>query len=137
MENIVYVSVIASLMCAQTRMRPDISFAVSMFGAKKVLRYLQGIKNDMLTYRRSDHLKVIRYKDSDFASYIWILESLHLLMCVSLARGLIPWKSANQLVIVASIMEVEFVTYFKSQFKLIGCIILFQDLELSTILSSH
>jgi len=70
MENIVYVSVIASLMCAQTRMRPDISFAVSMFGAKKVLRYLQRIKNDMLTYRRSDHLKVIRYKDSDFASYM-------------------------------------------------------------------
>jgi len=67
MENIPYVSVVGSLMCAQTRMRPDISFAVNILGAKKVLRYLQEIKNHMLTYKRSDHLKVIRYKDSDFA----------------------------------------------------------------------
>jgi len=70
MENIPYVSVVGSLMCAQTCMRPDINFVVSMLGAKKVLRYLQGIKNDMLTYRRSDHLKVIRYKDSDFADCV-------------------------------------------------------------------
>jgi len=53
--------------CAQTRMMPNISFAVSMFGVKKVLRYSQGIKNHMFTYKRSNHLKVIRYKDSDFA----------------------------------------------------------------------
>jgi len=33
-----------------------------MLGAKKVLRYLQGIKNHMLTYKRSDHLKVIDIK---------------------------------------------------------------------------
>jgi len=40
MENIPYVSIVGSLMCAQTRIRPDISFVVSMLGAKKVLRYL-------------------------------------------------------------------------------------------------
>jgi len=40
MENIPYVFVVGSLMCAQTRMRPDISFAVIMLGAKKFLRYL-------------------------------------------------------------------------------------------------
>ena len=34
--------------------------------AKKVLRYLQGTKNHMLTYRRFDHLEVIGYSDSDF-----------------------------------------------------------------------
>jgi len=67
MENIPYVYVVGSLMCSQTRMRLDINFAVSMLGAKIVLRYLQGIKNHMLTYERFDHLKVIRYKDSDFA----------------------------------------------------------------------
>ena len=70
MKNIFYVSIVGSLMCAQTCMRPDISFAFSMLGAKKVLRYLQGIKIHMLTYKRSNHLKVIRYKDSDFASYM-------------------------------------------------------------------
>jgi len=68
MKNIFYVSIVGSLMCAQTCMRPDISFAFSMLGAKKVLRYLQGIKIHMLTYKRSNHLKVIRYKDSDFAN---------------------------------------------------------------------
>ena len=52
-------------------MRPDIIFAFSMPGVKKVLRYLQGIKNHMLTYKRSDHLKVIRYKDSDFVGCIY------------------------------------------------------------------
>jgi len=66
MENIPYAYVVGSLMYAQTCTRPDISFAVSMLGAKKVLRYLQRIKNHMLTYKRSYHLKVIRYKDSDF-----------------------------------------------------------------------
>jgi len=70
MKNIPYASVVESLMCAQTGMRPDISFAVSMLGAKKVLRYLQGIKNHMLTYKRFDYLKVIRYKDSDFAGCV-------------------------------------------------------------------
>ena len=58
----------------------DTSFAVGMLdryqsnpgldhwkAAKKVLRYLQGTKKHMLTYRRSSHLEVIGYSDSDFA----------------------------------------------------------------------
>ena len=38
--------------------------------AKKVLRYLQGTKEYMLTYRRSDHLEVIGYSDSDYAGCV-------------------------------------------------------------------
>ena len=70
-------------MYAQTCTRPDISFAVGMLGryqsnpgldhwkaAKKVLRYLQGTKDHMLTYKRSDHLEVIGYTDSDFAGCV-------------------------------------------------------------------
>jgi len=62
MENIPYASVVGSLMYAQTCTRLDISFAVGMLGryqsnprldhwktAKKVLRYLQGTKDHMLT----------------------------------------------------------------------------------------
>ncbi|BAT92222.1 hypothetical protein VIGAN_07090200, partial [Vigna angularis var. angularis] len=77
MESIPYASVVGSLMYAQTCTRPDISFAVGMLGryqsnpgmdhwkaAKKVLRYLQGTKEYMLTYRKSDHLEVIGYSDS-------------------------------------------------------------------------
>ena len=83
MRNIPYASVVGSLMYAQTCTRPDISFAVGMLGryqinpgldhwkaAKKFLRYLQGMKNHMLTYKRSDHLKVIGYSDSDFAGCV-------------------------------------------------------------------
>jgi len=72
MEQIPYAYVVGSLMYAQTCTRPDINFVVGMLGryhsnpgldhwkiAKKVLRYLQGTKNHMLAYRRSDHLEVI------------------------------------------------------------------------------
>jgi len=34
--------------------------------AKKVLKYLQGTKDHMLTYRRFDHLEMIGYTNSDF-----------------------------------------------------------------------
>ena len=37
---------------------------------KKALRYLQGTKGLMLTYRRSDSLKIEGYLDSDFAGDI-------------------------------------------------------------------
>ncbi|GAA0170757.1 transmembrane signal receptor [Lithospermum erythrorhizon] len=65
MENIPYAPVVGSLMYAQTCTRPDISFDVGMLGryqsnprmdhwkaTKKVLRYLQGTKDHMLTYKR-------------------------------------------------------------------------------------
>ena len=102
MESIPYASVVGSLMYAQTCTRPDISFVVGMLGryqsnpgmdhwkaAKKVLRYLQGTKDYMLTYRRSDHLEVVGYSDSDFAGcvdsknpyldmfFFWLEEQYH------------------------------------------------------------
>ncbi|XP_074265764.1 secreted RxLR effector protein 161-like [Silene latifolia] len=83
MERIPYASVVGSLNYVQTCTRPDISFAVGMLGryqsnpgmdhwkaAKKVLRYLQDTKQLMLTYRRSDHLEVIGYSDSDYAGCV-------------------------------------------------------------------
>lgn len=70
-------------MYAQTCTRPDISFAVGMLGryqsnlgrdhwkaVKKMMRYLQGTKDYMLTFKRSDHLEVIGYSDSDFAGCV-------------------------------------------------------------------
>ena len=80
MENIPYSSAIGSLMYAQVCTRPDIAFIVGMLGsylsnpgidhwkaAKRIMRYLQGTKAYMLTYRRSDQLEIIGYSDSDFA----------------------------------------------------------------------
>ncbi|CAA7023599.1 unnamed protein product [Microthlaspi erraticum] len=59
--------------------RPDISHAVGMLGrfqsnpglahwkaAKKVLRYLKGTRNNMLTYRKSTHPQMVGFSDSDF-----------------------------------------------------------------------
>ncbi|KAA0056358.1 Retrovirus-related Pol polyprotein from transposon TNT 1-94 [Cucumis melo var. makuwa] len=70
METIPYASIVGSLLYAQTCTRPDISFVVGMLGkyqsnprmdhwkaAKKVLRYLQGTKDYMLTYKRFDLLE--------------------------------------------------------------------------------
>ncbi|GMI78221.1 cysteine-rich RLK (RECEPTOR-like protein kinase) 8 [Hibiscus trionum] len=64
MKNIPYASVVGSLMYVQVCTRPDIAFVVGMLGryqsnpgidhwkvAKKVLRYLKGTKEYMLTYK--------------------------------------------------------------------------------------
>ncbi|XP_060200571.1 secreted RxLR effector protein 161-like [Lycium barbarum] len=64
--------------------------------AKKVLRYLKGTKDYMLTYRRSNSLEVIGYSDSDHA------------------EGAISWESAKQSVIATSTMEAEFVACFEA-----------------------
>ena len=81
-----------------------ISFAVGMLGryqsnpgldhwkaTKKVLRYLQGTKDHMLTYSRSGHLEVIGYTDSDCAGCIDTRKSTFGYMYL-LAGGAISWK---------------------------------------------
>jgi len=78
---------------------------------KKVLRYLQGTKDHMLTYRRSDHLEVIGYSDLDFAGCVDTRKST-LGFVFLLARGAVSWKSAKQSVVAASTMEAEFVACF-------------------------
>ena len=79
MEWFPYVSTVGSLMYAQVCTRPDIVYIVGMLGkylsnpsmdhwknAKRVMQYLQKTKDYMLTYRRSSHLEIMGYSDSDF-----------------------------------------------------------------------
>ena len=126
MKNILYASIVGSIMYAQTCTRPDISFVVGMLGryqsnpgldhwkaAKKVLRYLQGTKDHILTYRRSNQLEVIGYSDSDYAGCIDTRKSTFGYIFL-LAGGAISWKSAKQSVIAASTMEAEFVACFEA-----------------------
>ncbi|XP_048229448.1 secreted RxLR effector protein 161-like [Ricinus communis] len=126
MKNIPYASVVGSLMYVQTCTRSDISFVVGILGryqsnpgldhwkaAKKILRYLQGTKDHMLTYRRSNHLEVIGYSDSDFARYVDTRKSTFGYLFL-LAKGAISWKSVKQSVIAASTMEAEFVACFEA-----------------------
>ena len=120
MESIPYASVVGSLMYAQTCTRPDISFAVGMLGryqsnpgmdhwkaAKKVLRYLQGTKDYMLMYRKSDQLEAIGYTDSDYAGCVDTRKSTFGYIFL-LAGGVVSWKSGKQSVIATSTMEAEF-----------------------------
>ena len=78
MKAVPYSSIMGSLMYAQVCTRSDIAFIVGMLGrylsdpsqshwkvAQKVLRYLQGTKDLMLTYQRTDTLEVVGFSDSD------------------------------------------------------------------------
>ena len=69
MEKVPYASSVGSLMYAQVCTHPDIAFAINALGrylsnpglnhwkaVKKVMRYLQGTKDYMLTYKRSEEL---------------------------------------------------------------------------------
>ena len=126
MANIPYASAVGSLMYAQVCTRPDIAFAVGMLGryqsnpgldhwraAKKVMRYLQGTKNLMLTYRRSDNLEVVGYSDSDFAGCVDSRKSTSGYVFM-LAEGAISWRSAKQTLVATSTMEAEFVSCFEA-----------------------
>ena len=83
MKIIPYAFVVGSLIYAQVYTRPDIAIVVSVLGrylsdprqshwkaAKKVLRYLQGTKNLMLTYRHTKTLEVVGFSDSNYAGCV-------------------------------------------------------------------
>ncbi|XP_047326789.1 secreted RxLR effector protein 161-like [Impatiens glandulifera] len=115
-----------SLMYAQVCTRPDIAFIVGVLGrylnnpgidhwkaAKRVMRYLKKTKDYMLTYRRSDHLEIVGYSDSDFAGCLDSRRSTY--GCVyTLAGGAISWRSAKQILVTSSTMEAEFVACFEA-----------------------
>uniref|UniRef100_A0A2N9I7X4 Integrase catalytic domain-containing protein n=1 Tax=Fagus sylvatica TaxID=28930 RepID=A0A2N9I7X4_FAGSY len=126
MKNIPYASAVGSLMYAQVCTRPDIAFAVGMLGryqsdpgldhwraAKKVMRYLQGTKDYMLMYRRTNNLEVIGYSDSDFAGCIDSRKSTSGYIFM-MASGAVSWRSAKQTLIATSTMEAEFVSCFEA-----------------------
>ena len=83
MKAVPYASAVESLQYAQVCTHPDLVFVTRVLGrfqsnpgiehwkmVKKALRYVQGTKGLMLTYRRSDSLEIEGYSDSDFAGDI-------------------------------------------------------------------
>ncbi|XP_050908209.1 secreted RxLR effector protein 161-like [Lathyrus oleraceus] len=126
MKNILYASVVESLMYAQVCTRPDIAFAVGILGryqsnpgmdhwkaVKKVLRYLKGTKDCMLMYRQTNNLDVIGYSDSDFAGCVDSRKSTSGYIFM-MADGAISWRSTKQTLVTTSTMEVEFVSFFEA-----------------------
>ena len=67
----------------------------------------------MLMYKRSNHLKVIGYSNSDFIGCIDCRKSTFGYLFL-LREGATSWKSAKKTVIASSTMKVEFVACFKA-----------------------
>ncbi|XP_037491671.1 secreted RxLR effector protein 161-like [Jatropha curcas] len=81
--------------------------------AKKVLRYLQGTKDHIVTYRKSSHLEVVGYSDSDYAGCVDSRKSTFGYFFLLAGRA-VSWKSRKQSVIVTSTMEAKFVACFEA-----------------------
>ncbi|KAJ9697292.1 hypothetical protein PVL29_009194 [Vitis rotundifolia] len=126
MRTIPYSSLVGSLMYAQVCTCPDIAFVVGMLGrylsnpgsqhwkaAKKVLRYLQGTKDLMLTYRRTNILDVVGFCDADFAGCIDDKKSTTGYIFV-MAGGVVSWKSVKQTLTTSSTMEAEYVACYEA-----------------------
>jgi hypothetical protein len=85
---------------------------------KKALHYAQGIKDPMLTYRRSDSLEIRGYSDADYvgdqddrkstSGYVF-----------TLAGGAISWRSCKQSIATSSTMYAEFISCFEATGKAI------------------
>jgi hypothetical protein len=126
MKTVPYASAVGSIMYAQVCTRPDLAFVTGMLGryqsnpgpdhwkaVKKVLRYLQGTKNYMLIFRKSDNLEVIGYSDADFAGCVDTKKSTSGYI-FTLAGGAISWKSSKQTLTASSTMQAEFVACYEA-----------------------
>ena len=121
MKVVPYSSIVGNLMCAQVCTRPDITFVVGMLGrylsdlgqshwkaTKKVLRYPQGTKDLMLTYKHTYALEVVGFSDFDYACCVDDKKSIvcYIFMMV---EGAVSWKSVKQTLIASSTTDVEYV----------------------------
>nr|XP_048319515.1 secreted RxLR effector protein 161-like [Ziziphus jujuba var. spinosa] len=125
MKNVRYSLAVGSLMYAQVCTRPDIGFAVGVLGrfmsnpspiyyqaVKKIFRHLQGTKDHILTYCRTNSLDVVGYSDADNKSYVDDKKSTTGYIFV-MAGGVVSWWSAKQSVIASSTIEAEYVACYE------------------------
>ena len=114
LKMVPYALVVGSLQYAQVCTCLDLAFVTGLVGrfqsnprtehwelVKKVLRYLQGMKSLMMTYRRSDSLHIVGSSDSDYAGDDRKSTSGYVF---TLAGGAISWKSSKQTVTTLSTM---------------------------------
>jgi hypothetical protein len=126
MKSVSYASTVGSLMYAQVCTHPDLAFVTEMLGRyqknlsishcnriKKALRCIQGIKGIMLTYERSDSLKIIDYSDLDFVGCLDTDRSMSGYV-FKLVGGAISWSSSKQTVLTSSMMYAKFVACYES-----------------------
>ncbi|XP_035548741.1 secreted RxLR effector protein 161-like [Juglans regia] len=107
MKNVPYASVVGSLMYAQACTRLDICLVVGLLdrdqsnpgfqhwiAAKKVMQYLQGTMDYMLTYMHTENLQVVGYSYSEFAGCVDTKKSTSGYIFLP-AEGAISWKSTK------------------------------------------
>ena len=102
--------------------------------AKKVMRYLKGTMDYMLTYRRSDQLEVIAYSDADFSGCLDTRKSTTGYIFL-LAGGAITWCSEKQSITVTSTMAAEFIACFEASSQAIQLRNLLIDLPFINFIS--
>ena len=77
------------------------------------MRYLQGTKDYMLMYRRTDCLEVIGYSNSDVVGCVDSRRSTSGYIFM-LAGGVVSWRSVKQTLTATSTMEAKFVSCFEA-----------------------
>jgi hypothetical protein len=126
MKAVPYALAVGSLQYALVCTTPDLVFITGVLGryqanlgtkhwkmVKKVLRYVQGTKDLMLTYRRSDTLEIKGYSDADYAGdkddrksktgYVF-----------TLVGGDISWRSCKQSIVASSTIYATFIACFEA-----------------------
>jgi hypothetical protein len=124
MKVVLYASAVRSLQYAQVCTRSDLAFVTGLLDrfqsnpgiehwklVKKVLRYLQGTKDLMLTYRKSNSLQIAGYSDFYYVRDDRKSTSGYVF---TLAGGAISWKSSKQIVTTLSTMYAEFVACYEA-----------------------
>ena len=81
--------------------------------AKKVLRYLQGTKDLILTYWLTDTLKVVGFSYSDYASSVDDKKSTYSYIFM-MVEGIVLWKSVKQTLTTFSTMEAEYMVCYEA-----------------------
>ena len=96
-------------MLSRYQSNPDIEHWKAV---KKVLRYLQGSKDYMLTYRRTNNLEIIGYSNSNYSCCKDTKRSTYGYVFM-LYDGPISWKSHKESLVASSIIEVEYIACYE------------------------
>ena len=83
--------------------------------AKKVLRYLQGTKDLMLTYRCTNTFETVGFSDSDYVGYVDDKKSTYDYIFM-MAKGAVSWKSVKQTLTTSSTMKIEHVACYEATY---------------------
>ena len=140
MERWSYASVVGMLMYLASNSRPDIAFAVHQCArfchctrrsheraVKRIVRYLQGTKEEGLVIKPTQNLRIDLYADADFAG-LWNSEDPCDPICTRSRTGFIitiggiplVWKSKLQTETALSTMESEYIALSMSMRDLVS-----------------